>query len=89
MTTITNSNNPNSNSLPQELLHLLMLATTITTSLLLMLHKVMVIICTLNRVVGIKLMITLVIRPKDYLTCSCLDMISRTMGHLWLRGISC
>ncbi|KAE8770992.1 hypothetical protein D1007_57174 [Hordeum vulgare] len=42
MTTITNSSNPNSNSLPLELLRLLMLAGTITASLLLMLHKGMV-----------------------------------------------
>lgn len=85
MTTITNSSNPNSNNLPLELLHLLMLATTITASLLLvMLHKGMVILPTLSRVAGSKLMTTLVTRPKgsSSLTRSSLDMISRAMGHL-------
>ncbi|XP_044947297.1 uncharacterized protein LOC123396423, partial [Hordeum vulgare subsp. vulgare] len=42
MTTITNSSNPNNNSLPLELLCLLVLAGTVTASLLLMLHKGMV-----------------------------------------------
>ena len=64
MTTITNKSNPKSNSMPLEPLHLLMLAATITASLLLMLHKGMVILHTLSRVAGSKLMITLVIRPK-------------------------
>uniref|UniRef100_R7WFU8 Uncharacterized protein n=1 Tax=Aegilops tauschii TaxID=37682 RepID=R7WFU8_AEGTA len=63
--------------MPLELLHLLMLA----ASLLLMLHKGMVILRTLSRVAGSKLMITLVIRSKGCLTRSSLDMISRTMGH--------
>ncbi|KAE8820108.1 hypothetical protein D1007_01807 [Hordeum vulgare] len=42
MTTVTNSSNLNHNSLPLELLCLLVLAGTITASLLLMLHKGMV-----------------------------------------------
>ncbi|KAM3259692.1 hypothetical protein ACQJBY_051148 [Aegilops geniculata] len=82
MTTVTNKSNPNSNSMPLEPLNLLMLAAMITASLLLMLHKGMVILHTLSRVAGSKLMITLVIRPKGCLTRSSLDMISRTMGHL-------
>ncbi|KAI4992155.1 hypothetical protein ZWY2020_046647 [Hordeum vulgare] len=44
MTTITNSSNPNNNSLPLELLCLLVLAGTVTASLLLMLHKGMVLV---------------------------------------------
>ncbi|XBI35032.1 hypothetical protein VPH35_120768 [Triticum aestivum] len=67
--------------MPLEL-HLLMLAATITASLLLMLQKGMVILRTLSRVAGSKRMITLVIRRKGCLTRSGLDMISRTMGHL-------
>ncbi|XP_037461972.1 uncharacterized protein LOC119333035, partial [Triticum dicoccoides] len=77
----TNTSNPNNNSMPLEL-HLLMLAATITASLLLMLQKGMVILRTLSRVAGSKRMITLVIRRKGCLTHSGLDMISRTMGHL-------
>jgi len=84
MTIITNSSNPNNNLL-QELLHLQMLVPIITASLLLMLHKVMVILPTLSRARASKLMITLVIRTKgsnSRPTLSRLDMISKAMPPL-------
>jgi hypothetical protein len=85
MTIITNNSNRNNNNLLQELVHLLTLVPIITASLLLMLLKVMVILPTLSRAAGSKLMITLVIRTKgsnSRPTLSRLDMISKAMAQL-------
>jgi hypothetical protein len=84
MTTITNSSNPN-NNLHQELPPLLMLVPIITASLLPMPRKVMAILPILSRVVGSKVMTTLVIRTKgsnSKPTLSRLDMISKAMAQL-------
>lgn len=84
MTIITNSSNRNNNQ-PQELPHLLMPVHIITASLLLTLRKVMVILHILSRLVGSKLMITLVIRTKGSSSrpiLSRLDMISKAMAQL-------